>query len=84
MVCTVNYGQHLMVSVNGGEPANIDLPYTSGGWAQTEPLRVELRQGNNTLEFHRIDAPQKGIAVKSYTLIAIKVTRELRGKAPSQ
>ena len=72
MVCTVNYGQHLMVSVNGGEPINIDLPYTSGGWAQTEPLRVELRQGNNTLEFHRIDAPQKGIAVKSYTLTPVK------------
>ena len=72
MVCTVNYGQHLMVSANGGEPVNIDLPYTSGGWDQSEPVRIELRQGANTLEFHRIDAPQKGIAVKGYTLTPVK------------
>jgi formylglycine-generating enzyme required for sulfatase activity len=68
MVCTVNYGQHLMVSANGGEAVNIGLPYTSGAWGQSEPVRVELRKGVNTLEFHRVDAPQKGIAVKSHTL----------------
>jgi len=67
-VCTVGYGQHLMVSVNGGEAINIDLPYTSGDWQNSEPVRVNLRQGANTLEFYRIDAPQSGIAVKAHRL----------------
>lgn len=68
LVCTVNYAQHLMVSANGGEPVNIDLPYTCGDWLQSEPVSVNLRAGKNTLEIYRIDAPQYGIAVKAYSL----------------
>lgn len=70
-VCTVGYGQHLMVSVNGGEAININLPYTSGDWQDSEPVRVNLHQGANTLEFYRIDAPQKGIAVKAHRLAPV-------------
>ncbi|MDX1680716.1 MAG: SUMF1/EgtB/PvdO family nonheme iron enzyme [Akkermansiaceae bacterium] len=68
LVCTVNYGQHLMVSVNDGEPVNIELPYTSGEWHNTEPVTVKLRSGKNTVEVYRIDAPQYGIAVKAHSL----------------
>lgn len=68
LVCTVNYGQHLMVSVNGEEALNVDLPYTSGDWLQSEPVSVNLRSGKNTLEVYRIDAPQYGIAVKAHSL----------------
>lgn len=71
-VCTVNYGQHLMVSVNGGEPVNIDLPYTSGEWQNSEPVTVNLRSGKNTVEVYRIDAPQYGIAVKAHSLSPAK------------
>lgn len=67
-VCTVNYGQHLMVSVNGEQAVNVDLPYTSGDWLQSEPVSVNLRSGKNTLEVYRIDAPQYGIAVKAHSL----------------
>ena len=68
LVCTVNYGQHLMVSVNGEQAVNVDLPYTSGDWLQSEPVSVNLRSGKNTLEVYRIDAPQYGIAVKAHSL----------------
>jgi formylglycine-generating enzyme required for sulfatase activity len=71
LVCTVGYGQHLMASVNGDEPVNMDLPYTSGEFAQSEPVLVNLRQGTNTLEVYRIDAPQSGIAVKAHTLTPV-------------
>ena len=67
-VCTVGYGQHLMVSINDSEAINIDLPYTSGDWQNSKPVRVNLREGANTLEFYRIDAPQSGIAVKAHRL----------------
>ena len=69
-VCTLGYGQHLMVSVNGGEAINIDLPYTSGEWGKSSAVNVKLRKGANVLEFHRIDAPQSGIAVKAHYLTA--------------
>jgi len=71
-VCTVNDGQHLMVSVNGGEPGNIRLPLTCGEWQSSQPLTVELSEGSNTLELYRIDAPQYGIAVKALTLTPVK------------
>lgn len=71
-VCTVNDGQHLMVSVNSGEPVNIDLPLTCGEWQSSRPLTVKLSEGTNTLELYRIDAPQYGIAVKALTLTPAK------------
>ncbi len=67
-VVTVNYDQHLMVSINGGEPVEIILPYTSGERQYSEPVTIELKRGSNKLEFYRIDAPQYGIAVKSFKL----------------
>lgn len=70
-VVTVNYDQHLMVSVNGGEPINIDLPFTLGEREFSDPVTVELKRGKNKLEFYRINAPQYGIAVKSFKLVPL-------------
>lgn len=65
---TVNYDQHLMVSVNDGPPLERPMPFTNGTWQDSEPVRVSLVKGRNTLKFWRMDPPQQGMAVKSHTL----------------
>jgi hypothetical protein len=66
---TSNVNQSLQLAVNGAaSPATIKLPFTMGMWADSEPVTVNLKQGANTLHFWRDQAPQDGVAVKSFTL----------------
>jgi len=68
-VVTMNYEQMMNVAANDSStPTRIDLPFTLGMWKDTEPVMVDLKQGENTLKFWRVDGPQFGIAVKSFTL----------------
>jgi len=68
-VVTMNYDQMMNVAANGSASATrIDLPFTLGMWKETEPVMVDLKQGENTLKFWRVDGPQFGISVKSFTL----------------
>jgi formylglycine-generating enzyme required for sulfatase activity len=67
-VVTNNYGQYLIPTVNGEQQAAKSLPFTEGMWKDSKPVIVELKQGENTLQFHRLQPPQRGIAVKSFTL----------------
>jgi hypothetical protein len=68
-VATSNVEQSLQLAVNGAEsPATLDLPYTLGMWADSEPVTLELKEGKNTLRFWRDRAPQFGVAWKSFTL----------------
>jgi formylglycine-generating enzyme required for sulfatase activity len=68
-VVTMNYDQMMNVAANG-EPAatRIGLPFTLGKWQDTEPVTLQLKQGENKLRFWRVEGPQFGIAVKSFTL----------------
>jgi formylglycine-generating enzyme required for sulfatase activity len=67
-VVTMNYEQMMNVAANDSSPTRIDLPFTLGMWKDTEPVMVQLKQGDNKLNFWRVDGPQFGIAVKSFTL----------------
>ena len=66
---TSNVNQSLQLAVNGAEsPVTIQLPFTMGKWADSETITVTLKQGANTLHFWRDQAPQDGVAIKSFTL----------------
>ena len=68
-VVTMNYDQMMTAAV--GDDAvgtRIGLPFTLGMWKETEPVMINLKQGENKLKFWRTEGPQYGIAVKSFTL----------------
>jgi formylglycine-generating enzyme required for sulfatase activity len=68
-VVTSNVKQSLQLAVNGaGAPITVALPFTIGMWGQSEPVTLSLVKGENTLQFWRDQAPQYGVAVKSFTL----------------
>ncbi len=68
-VATSNVDQSLQLAVNGAESAvTVALPFTIGMWAESEPVTLELKEGKNLLQFWRDQAPQFGVAVKSFTL----------------
>jgi hypothetical protein len=68
-VVTMNYHQMLQVAVNDQSGLiRMDLPFTCGDWQDSEPVALDLKQGTNFLEFSRAEAPQNGIAAKSFTL----------------
>ena len=72
-VVTNNYSQHLMFKANGGSAETLILPFTLGDWKDsTQPITVDLKQGQNTLEVYRLMPPQAGITVKSFTLTPVK------------
>jgi len=70
---TPSWKQNLVFSVNGGKQVNIDLPYTLGMWETTKPVKIALKQGENRLQFTRVerqieDARDKGISIREFTL----------------
>jgi len=72
-VVTANYAQELMVSANDDETAvTMVMPFTCGKWMDTEPVTLELKKGKNTLKFYRTNAPQQGVAVRSFELKPVR------------
>lgn len=68
-VVTMNYDQMMRVAANDDTSGiRIGLPFTLGMWKETEPVTVNLKAGENKLSFWRVEGPQYGIAVKSFTL----------------
>jgi formylglycine-generating enzyme required for sulfatase activity len=73
LVVTNNYNQTINVLANGeGADVSMALPFTCGKWKDSDPVKLTLKQGENTLQISRINAPQAGIAVKSFTLKPVK------------
>jgi formylglycine-generating enzyme required for sulfatase activity len=72
LVVANNYNQTLTVSANDGAEVSMALPFTCGKWQECEPVKLTLKEGENVLHFSRINAPQAGIAVKSFTLKPVK------------
>ena len=65
MVVTVNRNQSLQAATVGKDgktsPAmTLGLPFTLGKWETTPPIRLELSQGEITLQFWRCKPPQYG------------------------
>ncbi len=73
MVVTANYGQRLNVSTSDtGSEVVLEMPFTLGKWKDSEPVRLTLKEGENTLRFWRNKPPQYGVAVKDFTLTPVK------------
>jgi formylglycine-generating enzyme required for sulfatase activity len=72
LVVANNYNQTLTVSANDGAEVSMALPFTCGKWQECEPVKLTLKEGENVLHFSRINPPQAGIAVKSFTLKPVK------------
>lgn len=73
LVVANNYNQTINVTVNGeGADISMAIPFTCGQWKENEPVMLTLKEGANTVQFSRINPPQAGIAVKSFTLKPLK------------
>ena len=71
-VVTANYNQKLNVSANDGTRITMQMPFTEGVWQSSKPVRLTLVKGENTLSFWRDEPPQKGVAIKEFTLTPVK------------
>ncbi len=71
-VVTVNYDQWLKVAANDGSEVAMPLPFTEGNWQDSQPVELTLQKGENTLRFWRDAPPQKGVAIKKFTLTPLK------------
>jgi hypothetical protein len=70
---TPSWQQNLEVTVNDNDPVLLPLPFTVGMWETTEPVRVELKSGRNTLKFTRkSDGQAKGFSIKEFTLTPVE------------
>lgn len=71
-VCTVTARQRLKVSTSEGggvdEGTILKLPYTVGDWKESEPVTLQLKEGDNTLHFWRDDPPQYGVSIREFVL----------------
>ena len=71
-VVTANYDQRLNVSANDGAGIAMQMPFTEGEWQISNPVELTLLKGENTLSFWRDNPPQKGVAIKEFTLTPVK------------
>ena len=71
-VVTANYNQKLKVSANEGQEVTMKMPFTEGVWQVSEPVEITLVKGENVLNFWRDEPPQKGVAIKEFTLSPIQ------------
>ena len=71
---TVNYNQQIFVGTNGskGNAKTITLPFTCGKWKTSAPVVLSLDKGKNTIKLWRSNPPQKGVAVKSFSLKPVR------------
>jgi hypothetical protein len=70
-VATVSRPQKAICRVNRRTLLDVTLPYTQGFWKETEPVTVELREGQNTMIF-TCPAGNRGVSVKSFRLTPVK------------
>jgi hypothetical protein len=66
-VVTVHKNQKLNLTVAGGARVSLPLPYTVGEWRETQPIKVALNQGENTLRFSG-EAKSLSFTIKEFTL----------------
>jgi len=72
-VVTANYNQELVVSANSDESqTTMAMPFTVGTWQDCKPVTLTLKEGQNILRFWRDRPPQKGLAIKSFTLKPVR------------
>jgi hypothetical protein len=60
-----------MIRLNRRTMIDAEVPYTVGKWANTPPVKMELREGRNSLQF-TIKTPNKGLSIKEFVLTPVK------------
>ena len=68
---TVSPGIEVLVRVNRDEPAPFAIPYTKGFWKTSEPMKVKLSEGRNTISI-TARTPNRGVSIKSWQLKPVK------------
>jgi hypothetical protein len=61
-----------LVSANGTTPVTLPMPYNGGLWDTSEPIKIELKAGSNTLTLTRPEDMRKGVSIKDFTLTPVK------------
>jgi len=70
-VATVSRGIEMLVRVNRDEPVPFAMPYTEGMWKATQPVKLKLEEGRNTISV-TARTPNRGVSIKSWTLKPVK------------
>lgn len=68
-VVTSNYDQQLNVAANDSTaPITMVLPFTTGTWQPSNPIKLSLKKGKNTIKIWRDQPPQYGVSIKEFQL----------------
>lgn len=68
---TVSPNLELLVRLNRDEPVPFAMPFTKGLWETSEPLRVKLTEGRNTISV-TARTPNRGVSIKHWQLKPVK------------
>ena len=71
-IVTYKHSQFLSIATNDSKFTHVKLPFTLGEWGVSKPIEVNLVQGKNILKIKRIHPPQKGVAIKTFSLKPVK------------
>ncbi len=70
-VVTVSPNLEVLVRINRDEPAPFAMPYTKGSWETSEPMKVKLSEGRNTISI-TARTPNRGASIKNWYLKPVK------------
>jgi len=76
-VCTVTVDRQFLLRVNRRTFVDGDIPYTKADWMDTEPVELELKEGQNEILYTQ-KTPNKGVSIKYFKL---KPVAEMQTKA---
>lgn len=68
---TVSPNVELLVRLNRDDPVPFAIPYTKGMWETSEPLRIKLSEGRNTISV-TARTPNRGVSIKHWQLKPVK------------
>ena len=68
---TVSPNLEVLVRINRDEPAPFPMPYSKGLWKTSEPLKVKLSEGRNTISV-TARTPNRGASIRNWQLKPVK------------
>lgn len=71
LAATVSPDLEVLVRINRDEPAPFAMPYTKGMWDKSEPIKVKLSEGRNTISI-TARTPNRGVSIKNWQLKPVK------------
>lgn len=70
-VVTVTVDRSFLMRVNRRSLYEVKVPLTIGQWMETEPVVIDLEQGNNSLQM-TMTSPNKGLSIRDFKLTPVK------------